>query len=354
MTKAMRAAVKTAEGDFKIVNVTKPVITQPNDVLIKVREAGICGSDLHSWKVPRPEAVGRITGHELAGDIVAVGDNVTNVKPGDRVGVDTIVSCGTCYWCQVGQYHICPDMFQIRSKTLAQAFSEYVVGPAKNCYPIPDTVGYGEAAIMDVYGTSVHAINRTGTRMGQTVVILGAGPIGLSLLDLVNLTGAKAFITDILDFPLEFAEKTVGAFKAINSLKIDPVAEVMKFTDNRGADVVFEGVGGNASPMLLQQAIAMVRRKGKIALIGAMKPGTSLSLDWQKLQWGEIDMVPVSGFYHWGNDTEFQIVTDLLTQGKLSAKDMITHTFPLEQINEAFETAANKKETKSIKVTIAV
>lgn len=350
----MRAAVKTAKGDFEIIDVAPPTITQPNDVLIKVRGAGVCGSDLLSWKVPRPEAVGRITGHELAGDIIAVGDNVTNVKPGDRVGVDTIVSCGTCYWCRVGQYHICPDMFQIRNKTLAQAFSEYVVGPAANCYRIPDRVSYGEAAIMDVYGTSVHAINRTATRMNQTVVIFGAGPVGLSLLDLVNLTGAKGVITDIIDFPLEFAEKTIGAFKTINSMKTDPITEVMKLTGDRGADVVFECVGGKASPILLQQAVSIVRRKGKIALIGAMRQGTSVTVDWPKLHWGEVDIVPVSGFYHWGNDTEFQIMTDLLVQGKLHAKEMITHTFPLEQINEAFETAANKTETKSIKVVISL
>lgn len=348
----MKAAVKTAKGDFEVVEVARPTITQSTDVLVKVRGAGVCGSDLLSWKVPRPEAVGRITGHELAGDVVAVGDAVTNVKPGDRVGVDTIVSCGVCYWCRVGQYHICPDMFQIRSKSFAQAFSEYVVGPAKNCYLIPDHVSYGEAAIMDVYGTSVHAINRTATRMDQTVVIFGAGPIGLSLLDLVNVTGARGVITDILDFPLEFAENTIGAFKTINSAKTDAVASVMKLTNDRGADVVFECVGGKASPMLLQHAVSMVRRKGKIALIGAMRPGTSLTVDWQKLHWGEVDIVPVSGFYHWGNDTEFQIVTDLLVQGKLHAKEMITHTYPLEQINEAFETAANKKETKSIKVVI--
>jgi len=352
LPKTKKAAVKTAEGTFEIKEVPMPEITRPDYVLVKVRGSGVCGSDLHSWKVPRPEAVGKMSGHEVAGDIVAVGEDVTNVKPGDRVGVDSVIGCGKCYWCRVGQYHLCPDCFKIRSETFAQGFSEYIVGPADHVYKIPDHVGYGEAAIMDVYGTSIHAINRTNTHMDQTVVIIGAGPIGLSLLDLVNIAGAKGIIIDVIDHPLKFAEKTIGAYETINSTKVDPVKRVMELTDGRGADKVFECVGGRASSVVLPQAVEMVRRKGQVALIGALRPDMELKVNWQKLQWGEIDVVPVSGFYHWENDPEFKMVTDLLIDGKLHATEMITHRFPLEKINEAFETAANKKETNSIKVVI--
>jgi len=352
LSKTKKAAVKTAEGTFEIKEVPMPEITRPDYVLVKVRGSGVCGSDLHSWKVPRPEAVGKMSGHEVAGDIVAVGEEVTNVKPGDRVGVDSVIGCGKCYWCRVGQYHLCPDCFSIRSETFAQGFSEYIVGPASHVYPIPDHVGYGEAAIMDVYGTSIHAINRTNTHMDQTVVIIGAGPIGLSLLDLVNIAGAKGIIIDVIDNPLEFAEKTIGAYETINSTKVDPVKRVMELTDGRGADKVFECVGGRASSVVLPQAVEMVRRKGQVALIGALRPDMELKVNWQKLQWGEIDVVPVSGFYHWENDPEFKMVTDLLIDGKLHATEMITHRFPLEKINEAFETAADKKRTNSIKVVI--
>ena len=352
MSKTKKAAVKTAEGTFEIKEVPMPEITRPDYVLVKVRGSGVCGSDLHSWKVPRPEAVGKMSGHEVAGDIVAVGEEVTNVKVGDRVGVDSVIGCGKCYWCRVGQYHLCPDCFSIRSETFAQGFSEYIVGPASHVYPIPDHVGYGEAAIMDVYGTSIHAINRTNTHMDQTVVIIGAGPIGLSLLDLVNIAGAKGIIIDVIDNPLEFAEKTIGAYETINSTKVDPVKRVMELTDGRGADKVFECVGGRASSVVLPQAVEMVRRKGQVALIGALRPDMELKVNWQKLQWGEIDVVPVSGFYHWENDPEFKMVTDLLIDGKLHATEMITHRFPLEKINEAFETAADKKRTNSIKVVI--
>ncbi|UCD73597.1 MAG: alcohol dehydrogenase catalytic domain-containing protein, partial [Candidatus Bathyarchaeota archaeon] len=357
MAKKMKAAVKTAAGDFEVKDVPMPEITEPNFVLARVKAAGVCGSDLHFWKVPTPKesefgmwaGEEAIMGHELAGDVVAVGDDVTNVKPGDRVGIESVVSCGRCYWCRVGQYHLCPDLGKIRSSTLARAFGEYVAGPSDKFYPLPDHVGYAESAIMDVYGTSVHAINRTGVRMDQTVVIIGAGPIGLSLLDLVNVAGAKGIITDILDFPLEAAEKTFGAYETINSAKEDPVEKVMELTDGRGADVVCECVGGKVAAITLPQAVSLVRRKGKVALIGGLRRDLpAMELDWPKIQWGEVDIVPVSGFYFWGNDPEFQIVSDLLADGKLHATEMITHRFPLEKINEAFETAANKEKTKSI------
>ncbi len=348
----MKAAAKTAEGDYEIIEVPMPEITRPDYVLVKIRSAGICGSDLHRWKVPVPASEGRISGHELAGDVVAIGEDVTNVKVGDRVGVDSVVSCMECYWCKVGQYHICPYKGDIRGKTFARAFSEYVAGPSSHVYKLPDHVGYGEAAIMDVYGTSVHAINRLDIHMNQKVVIIGAGPIGLSLLDLVNVAGADGIIVDIIDHPLEFAKNTIGAYATINSKKEDPVAKVLELTDGLGADVVVDCVGGGASAFLLPQAVEMVRRKGKIGMVGMPKTDISFHVDWRKLQMGEVDLIGVSGFYHWGNDREFKIVTDLLSKGKLHATEMITHRFPLEQINEAFTVAADKQATNSIKVVL--
>ncbi len=357
MAKMMKAAVRTAAGDFEVKEVPMPEITQPNYVLAKVRAAGVCGSDLHFWKVPSPKedlwaGEGAVMGHELAGDVVEIGKDVTNVKPGDRVGIESVVSCGECYWCRVGQYHLCPKMIEVRTRTLARGFGEYVAGPSEKFYSLPDHVGYAESAIMDVYGTSVHACNRTEIRMDQTVVIIGAGPIGLSLLDLVNVAGAKGIITDVLDFPLEVAKKTFGAYETINTAKEDPVKKVLGLTHGRGADVVCECVGGKAVSATIPQAVSLVRRKGKIGIVGGMPGRIALDIDWSKIQWGEIDFVPVSGFYFWGNDPEFQIVSDLLADGKIHATEMITHRFPLEKINEAFETAANKKETKSIKVVI--
>ena len=288
--KNMIAAVKTKAGDFEIKTVPVPEITQPNFVLVRVRGAGVCGSDLHSWKVPAPKenlwaGEGAITGHENAGEVVAVGDAVTNVKPGDRVAVDSVVSCGKCYWCRVGQYHLCPDAGSIRIKTFARGFSQYMAGPAEKLYPIPKSVGFAEAAIMDVYGTSVHAMNRLGIRMDQNVVIYGAGPIGLSLLDLVNVAGAKGIIADIIDYPLDVAKKIFGAYATINTAKEDPVKKVQELTGGLGADIAVDCVGGRASQKILPQALELVHVKGKLGMVG-MFSGMGLEMNWGKTTHG--------------------------------------------------------------------
>jgi L-iditol 2-dehydrogenase len=348
----MKAAIKTADGRFEIKDVPIPEITRPDYALARVRAAGICGSDLHSWKVPRPDAVGKITGHELAGDVVEVGSAVTHIKKGDRVAIESLVGCGKCYWCRVGQYHLCPDLSKLRGETLSRAFSEYVVGPATNFYKIPDKVSYDEAAILDVYGTSVHACNRTNIRMGQTVVVIGAGPIGLTMLELANVAGTKVIITDVLDFPLKLAKK-LGAYATINTSAENGVNRVLELTNSMGADIVYECVGGRAATVTLPQAVSFVRRGGKIAFVGALMTDLpAIKLDWSKIHWQEIDLIPVSSFAYWGNDPEFKIVLDLLVEGKLDAKSLITHRFPLEKINEAFEVAANKKDTNAIKVVL--
>jgi len=353
LEKMMKAAFKTPAGDFEIRETPIPKITQPDYVLAKVKAAGVCGSDMNFWKVPS-QFEGMITGHELAGEVIETGPAVKNVKPGDRVAIESLVACGHCYWCDVGQYHLCPELMKIRWDTLSRAFSEYVAGPADNFFKIPDHVPYDEAAILDVYGTSVHACNRTGVRMGQTVVIVGAGPIGLTLLELVNIAGAKAIITGIYDHQLEMAKK-LGAYKTINTRLENGLERILDLTGGRGADIVYECVGGKHATKTIQECISYARSGGKVALLGLLEDKLPpFKIDWGKVLLQEIDLVPVMSFAHWGNDREFKIVLDLLIDGRLHAKELITHRFPLEKINEAFDTVANKRETKAIKVVLTM
>ncbi len=343
----MKAAFKTSRGDFEIKDVPIPEVTRPDYVLAKVRAAGVCGSDLRWWNVPRPQLAGRITGHELAGDVIEIGSAVQNVEKGDRVAIESLVGCGVCYWCRLGQYHLCPDLGKLRSETLSRAFSEYVAGPATNFYKIPEKVSYEEAAILDVYGTSVHACNRTGIRMGQHVAVIGAGPIGLTMLELANVAGARTIVTGVYDFPLEKAKK-LGAYATINTRTEDGVAKVLELTGGMGVDIAYECVGRDAASETMKQAVSYVRRGGKIGIIGALADG----LDWPRIRGQEIDLISVSSFSYWGNDREFKIVLDLLIDGKIDANSLITHRFPLERINEAFETADNKRKTNAIKVVL--
>ncbi len=347
----MKAAFKTRKGDFEIKEVPIPEVTRPDYALAKVKAAGVCGSDLGFWK--RSSIFdGMITGHELAGEVVEVGDNVKNIKKGDRVAIESLVGCGHCFWCRVGQYHLCPELFDLRFATLSRAFSEYVAGPAKNFYKIPEHVPFDEAAILDVYGTSVHACNRTNIRMDETVVIIGAGPIGLTMLELANVAGAKAIVTGVYEYQLDLAKK-LGAYSVINSRKQDALKKILELTDGRGADKIYECVGGKHAPTTMQEATSYVRSGGKIAILGLLGEDLPpMKFNWSKIVLQEVDIVPVMSFSHWGNDSEFKIVLDLLINGKLDAKSLITHRFPLEKINEAFEVAADKKVTKAIKVVL--
>ncbi len=348
----MKAALKTSRGDFVIRDVPKPEVASPNFVLAKVKTSGICGTDLRSWRVPKPELEGRIMGHELAGEVVEVGSAVGNVKKGDRVVIETVVGDGTCYWCRIQQYNLCPNLYEVRAKSLARAFAEYVAGPAEKFYELPDHVSYEEATLLDSYATSLHACHITELRMGDKIVVIGAGPIGLSLLELAKLAGAQVLVIDIMDFPLRVAEK-LGADAVVNTSNVDGVRKVMEFTGGRGADIVYECAGGRAIQTTIPQATSFARRGGKVALVGGFDQGEyPITLDWMKLQKSEIQILPSASYAFWGNKPEMKMCLDLLVEGKLDAKSLMTHRFPFEKINDAFEVANDKEKNGSIFVVL--
>jgi len=240
----MRAAVWTAEGILEVKDVHMPKILNPNMVLAKVRASGICGSDLHNWRRPNPRLTGRITGHELSGEVVDIGEKVTNVKIGDRVAIESLVECQQCTLCRTGHYHLCPDMYRIRSESLSKGFSEYVAGPSGKFIPLEDHVKLEWAALLDCYAVNVHAFNVANTKMYETVTVIGQGPMGLSMTDLGNAMGLKMIAIALRDQPLQAASR-LGAWATINSQKIDPIRKVKELTGGVGADVVFIQVGGN-------------------------------------------------------------------------------------------------------------
>lgn len=348
----MKAAVKTVKGDFEIKEVPMPEITQPDYALAKVKVSGICGTDLRSWKVPKPAVEGKIVGHELSGQVVEVGKAVTNVKPGDRVVIETVLGDGTCDWCKAEQYNLCPNLYEVRAKTVSRAFAEYVVGPAKKFYKLLDNVSYEEAALLDTYAVSLHACHITNLTLTDKIAIIGAGPIGLSLLDIAKLSGAEAAITDVLDFPLQVAQK-LGADMAINTDKEDGHKKILDATGNRGADITYECAGGKAMPKTFPQAVSFTRIGGKVCLVGGFDEGEiSIPLNWQRIQKGEIQIIPSASYALWGIKPEMQICIDLFASDKLHPKSLITHSFPLDKINEAFQAGNDKKANNSIFIAL--
>jgi L-iditol 2-dehydrogenase len=349
----MKAALKTKEGEFEVKDVNRPEIPHPDWVLARVKVAGICGTDLRHWKKEEPELECKIMGHELAGEVLEVGANVTNVKPGDRVVIETVLGDDTCDWCNIQQYNLCPNLYPVRMKTVSQAFAEYVSGPSKKFYKLPDNVSFEEATLLDTFSVGLHAIHLSGIKLNDKVAIIGAGCIGLGQLQLAKACGADVIITDIVDSALQLALE-LGADAVVNTQTEDGQKKVMEFTGGKGADITFECAGGTAMPMTLPQAVSFTRIGGKVLIVGGFEKGQSLELDWSRIQMSEIQLIPSASYSYWGIYPEMQISLDLLAKGKLNAKKMISHSFKLDEINKAFETARNKEETKAVFVAVTM
>lgn len=204
----MKAAVKTPEGKFEIQEVETPTLPGPDWVLARVRVAGICGTDLRHWKVADPELAGTIMGHELAGEVVEVGPEVSNVKPGDRVVIETVLGDDTCEWCKVQRYNLCPHLYDVRTKNVSRAYAEYLIGPAKKFYKLPDHVSFEEATLLDTFSVCLHGIQVSGLRIGEKVAVVGAGPIGMGVVQLAKASGADVLVTDIVDSALDVAKES--------------------------------------------------------------------------------------------------------------------------------------------------
>jgi L-iditol 2-dehydrogenase len=350
----MKAALKTAGGTFEIADVQSPKIPHANWVLARIRVAGICGTDLRHWKKHEPELEHHIMGHELAGEVVDVGAAVTNVRPGDRVVIESVMGDGDCEWCRVQQYNLCPNLYPVRTECVSRAYAEYVAGPADKFYKLPDHVSFEEAALIDTFSVCLHAQHLSGLSINDKIAIIGAGPIGLGQLMLAKASGADVLITDVVDSALQLAVE-LGADVIVNSKHDDPVAVAKAFTGDRGVDIVFECCGGPSMPVTLPQATQMARRGGKVVIVGGFDAGvTEIGLEWQRIQMSEIQLIPSASFSFHKLDAEQGMVLELLSRGKLDAKKLITHRFGLDQINQAFDVAQDKENTGAVFVAVTI
>ncbi len=222
-------------------------------------------------------------GHELAGEVVEVGAEVTNVRPGDRVVIETVMGDGTCEWCRIQRYNICPELYPVRTQTVSKAYAEYVVGPANKFYKLPDHISFEEAALLDTFSVCQHGVNLSGLTINDKVAVIGAGTIGLGVVQIAKACGADVIVTDVVDSTLQLA-KELGADVIVNSNTEDARAQVMAFTGGRSVDIAFECAGGSAMPLTLPQAISFVRIGGKVVMIGGFDPGpVAIPLDWQHI-----------------------------------------------------------------------
>jgi L-iditol 2-dehydrogenase len=275
MEEVMTAALKTADGKFEVKKVGRVKIPAEDWVLARVKVSGICGTDLRHWNKHEPDLECKIMGHEMAGEVVEVGNAVTNVKPGDRVVIETLLGDGTCDWCRVQQYNLCPKLYQVRMETVSRAFAEFVTGPSTKFHLLPDHVSFEEATVLDTFAVCLHAQHHSGLKLNDKVVVIGAGPIGIGQLQLANLSGADVIVVDLVDSSLAIA-KELGAIAVINSEKEDAAARIMELTGGKGADLSFECAGGEHMKDTLPLATSITRIGGKVVIVGGFEKATPL------------------------------------------------------------------------------
>lgn len=303
-----------------------PVISAPNEVLIRVKAGGICGSDVHIYHGTSPVATyPRVIGHEIAGDIVDTGTAVTCFKKGDRVVMDPVISCGTCYQCRIGRRNVCGQL-KVRSVHVDGGYQEYIVLPQESIYSIPDHLSWEEAIMIEPFTIAEQVCSRAELVAEDIVFIIGAGPAGLSVLKRAKLSGATCFISDIMDTRLELA-KSYGADAVIHAGKTDVSAEILRLTDQIGATVVIDAV---CTTKTFEQALGYVCPAGRVITLGFNKEPSSISQ--LSITAREID---IRGSRLHNN--KFPEVIAHFKSGKLEVKDMITHRFHFMQIQEALD-----------------
>lgn len=301
-----------------------PVIQAPDEVLIKVKAGGICGSDMHIYHGSSPVATyPRVIGHEIAGEVVETGTGVKSFMPGDRMVMDPVIHCGECYQCRTGRRNVC-NKLKVRSVHVDGGYQEYIVLPEKSMYAIPGGLSWEEAVMIEPFTIAEQVCSRAEITGNDTVFIMGAGPVGLSILKRAKLSGATCFISDILDTRLTLS-KTYGADAVINARDTDVKEAILQLTGGTGATVVIDAV---CSVKSFEQALEYVCAAGKIIPLGFNKEPSAIAQF--HITAREID---IRGSRLHNN--KFPVVIDHFASGKIEVRDMITHRFSFMDIHEA-------------------
>ena len=305
--------------------VPEPTIS-PDDVLIRVKACGICGSDVHGLDGSTGRRIPPIVmGHEAAGVIEQVGGNVKGWQAGDRVTFDSTVSCGQCYFCTRGEINLC-DNRQVLGVSCGEfrrngAFAELVSVPARILYRLPDSLGFAQAAMIEAVSIAVHAVNITPKSLGDTAVVVGSGMIGLLTIQAAKAAGfARVFAVDLDDNKLVIA-KRLGADETFNPKTVDVPAAIYALTHGRGADVALEAVGA-AAP--IKTAIMSVKKGGTVTLIGNLAPNIELPL--QAVVTRQIRLQGSCA-----SAGEYPACIELLANGTINVDEIISARAPLAE-----------------------
>ena len=321
----MKAGIIESPGVLKLTNLKEPVIENEDDVIVKIKRAGICGTDIHILHGTNPFAsYPRIWGHEFTGEVIETGKAVTNTAAGDRVVIEPVLSCGECYACRNGRNNVCVSLRVLGVHTDGGC-REYVCISAKNLHKLPGNISWDEAVLIEPFTIGAQTCMRGDVKENDIVLILGAGPIGLTVLSMVKLHGATAVITDIVNEKLEYALET-GADYIINAQSENVAGKVMEITGGMGANVTVDAV---CTAKSFEEAVLITSAAGRVVELGFVNEISGiaavnvtkkeLTICGSRLQTGR-----------------FPVVIDLMSQGKLKTDGFITASYPLAEMSEAF------------------
>ncbi|PIS04721.1 MAG: hypothetical protein COT81_04860 [Candidatus Buchananbacteria bacterium CG10_big_fil_rev_8_21_14_0_10_42_9] len=335
----MKAIVYTKPGGIKIKEVPKPKLSN-YEVLLKIKAVGLCGTDLHIYKGKMDVKPPLIMGHEFSGIVVDKGPSVTNVKIGDAVVGEHVVTCKRCNYCKSGKPNLCAKA-KVIGLHRPGALAEYLAIPADLVYKFPRRqINFEEAALIEPLSIAVYAVGQEPAELDKNVAVIGQGPIGLFLDQVLKTSGANVVGIDTLNHRLNFAKKKKWIDKTINP-KTQSVAKIISHFAPDGVDETFEAVGIEATA---QTAIDITRRDGHVYLLGVFEsPG---KLDLMKIVKKELN---IHG--SWTCAFAFQPAIDLVKNKKIDLKSLITHRYHYTQAEEAFKGAISYSQ-KRIKTVI--
>ena len=300
------------------------------EVLVEMEYVGICGSDVHYFHDGRCGSYvvegDFMLGHECAGTVVALGEGVQSLKVGDRVALEPGITCGECEFCKRGLYNLCPDVQFLATPPVQGCYENYIAFPENMCFKLPENISTKEGALIEPLSVGLHAANQGNVQLGDSVVILGAGCIGLVTLLACKAHGASDItVVDVIPKRLDYAMK-LGATRVINGKEKDAVEEIMKLTNGVGVEKVFETAG---SPFTIQQTPYIVKRAGTITI---------------EYNFAQImDKEPtIKSVFRYRNIYPQAIAA--IADGTIDVSGIVTHEFAFDDIQEAFDCAINNKD----------
>jgi L-iditol 2-dehydrogenase len=342
----MKAAMYYDIGDVRYEETDVPEIGA-GELLIKIGTALTCGTDVKTYKRGHPVLIKHtpsLFGHEYAGTIEEVGAGVTDFEVGMRVVATNSAPCGDCFFCKKDMPNLCA---KLKDSLVNGAFAEYIRVPEAvvrwNTHQIPDSLSFRDAALTEPLACVVHGIEESNIKLGDTVVVIGAGPIGQMLIMLAKRNGASTVIaSDLAKLRRDIAKKA-GADIVIDPSKEDPIEHVREETSGFGADVVIEAVG---IPQTWEQAVEMSRDAGTTVLFGGAASGTKFEIDTVRFHYGQLT---IKGVFHL-KPRHVEQALKLIIAGDVNPDLLISHEMPLEKINEALE-KMSKGQTMKVAIS---